>query len=73
MEISDNAVHSGKIIFFRAEAGWGFLGDDSGDDYFYHISGVKNGYIPSMDDKVTFVPAAGRDGRPCAVQIKPIK
>lgn len=62
-------METGKVKFFNAEKGFGFITpDDGGKDIFVHISAVEGGTL-SDNDKVTYEIGEGNKG-PCATQVK---
>ena len=62
----------GKVKFFNAEKGFGFITpDESGDDIFVHISEVQGGASQLNDgQEVEYEVGQGRKG-PCAVNVNP--
>lgn len=53
----------GRIKFYNGEKGYGFLKDDSGQEFFYHITDLEDeNYRPQPDDKVNFDIANGKRG-----------
>lgn len=62
-------MKKGKIKFFNATKGFGFIiPDDGGKDIFFHQSGLLDKNI-SQDDEVTFNLEEGKKG-PIAVKIE---
>jgi cold shock CspA family protein/predicted RNA-binding Zn-ribbon protein involved in translation (DUF1610 family) len=60
----------GKIKWFSAEKGYGYIVGDDGQDYYFNVTEVKGAELPSNGDAVTFVPGQGRKGpRAAAVEI----
>ena len=65
-------MNTGKVKWFDATKGFGFITPDSGeDDLFVHHSEVKaNGYVSLNEgDKVTYTIGEGRRG-PAAQQVE---
>ncbi|TWG94094.1 CspA family cold shock protein [Mesorhizobium sp. J18] len=61
----------GKIKIWNADRGFGFIGDDQnprGRDNFVHISAI--GEAPQVGDAYEYDLLPGRDGRPCAVNLR---
>lgn len=55
-------MQKGKVKFFNAEKGFGFIIDDaSGKEIFVHATGLKGGKI-SDNDRVSFTTQAGKKG-----------
>ncbi|MBN2052733.1 cold shock domain-containing protein [Candidatus Woesearchaeota archaeon] len=45
---------NGKVKFFNASKGFGFITGDDGKDYFVHTSGLSPGVILKDKDDVSF-------------------
>lgn len=60
---------TGKVKFFNADKGFGFITpDDGGKDVFVHITGVESGKL-NENDSVEYEMGEGRKG-PCAINVK---
>lgn len=59
---------SGELIQWNNKGGYGFVRDDTGRDYYVHISKVGGGR-PRIGDQVSFATALGRKGRLSAVDV----
>jgi len=59
---------SGELIQWNNKGGYGFVRDDTGRDYYVHISSIASGR-PRLGDSLEFATAAGRKGRPSAVDV----
>ena len=59
---------SGELIQWNNKGGYGFVRDDTGRDFYVHISSIGNGR-PRLGDRLEFDTAVGRKGRPSAVQV----
>ena len=46
-------MKEGKVIFFAAKRGFGFVKADDGEEYFFHRSGIVDGR-PQKGDRVIF-------------------
>jgi len=64
-------MSTGKVKFFNESKGFGFISQDSGEDLFFHVSGLQSG-TASQGDKVEYEIGEGRKG-PCAVNIRELK
>jgi cold shock protein len=63
--MSNEKTLTGKVKFF-SDKGFGFVTEDeSGKEYFVHISGVNNGDELKEDDEVSFELAEGKKGLIC--------
>ena len=63
---------NGTVKWFNTTKGFGFIApDDGGRDVFVHISAVEGDGLTGLADnqKVTYEPQPGRDGRESAVDI----
>ena len=61
-------MSTGKVKFFNATKGFGFITKDDGKDIFFHISEVQ-GPEPQDGDHVQFEVGEGNKG-PCALKVK---
>jgi uncharacterized membrane protein YsdA (DUF1294 family)/cold shock CspA family protein len=59
---------SGELIQWNNKGGYGFVRDDTGRDYYVHISSIAGGR-PRLGDRLDFDTATGRKGRPSAVAV----
>jgi len=60
---------SGELVQWNNKGGYGFVRDDTGRDYYVHISKVAAGSRPRIGDLVSFETAIGRKGRLSAVDL----
>jgi CspA family cold shock protein len=61
-------VPTGKVKWFDAERGFGFIASDEGDEVFLHASALPEGVVPKPGSRVDFGVADGRRG-PQALQV----
>ena len=62
----------GKVKFFNAEKGFGFIKKDDGDkDIFFHVSGIQDQETLKQDDEVEFEIGEGKKG-PNAIDIRKV-
>jgi cold shock CspA family protein len=67
---NDQITKTGIVRQYIETRGFGFITADDGADVFFHISAVGEQFgEPTKGDRVTFVPGAGRDGRPRANKV----
>jgi uncharacterized membrane protein YsdA (DUF1294 family)/cold shock CspA family protein len=59
---------SGELIQWNNKGGYGFVRDDTGREYYVHISNIAGGR-PRLGDSLEFDTAIGRKGRPSAVDV----
>jgi len=52
----------GKVKFFNADKGFGFITAEDGKDYFVHQTGLKEGVTINENDDVTFEVTEGDRG-----------
>ncbi len=67
-------MSTGKVKWFNASKGFGFIcPDDGGDDLFVHHSEIRTtGYATLEEDqKVSFQVGQGKKG-PCATEVVPL-
>lgn len=57
-------MEQGKVKWFNAEKGFGFIERESGDDVFVHFSAIQGEGFKSLDEgqSVTFEVEAGQRG-----------
>lgn len=60
---------SGELVQWNNKGGYGFVRDDAGRDYYVHISKVAGDSRPHIGDRLSFEEAAGRKGRPSAIDV----
>jgi CspA family cold shock protein len=61
-------MSKGKVKFFNANKGFGFIVQDEGEDLFFHVSQLQAQTV-TEGDKVEYEVGEGRKG-PCAMNIK---
>jgi CspA family cold shock protein len=59
----------GKVKFFNAMKGFGFIAADDGNEYFVHQTALEEGVVLHENDSVTFDVEQGDRG-PKAVNVK---
>lgn len=60
---------SGELVQWNNKAGYGFVRDDAGRDYYVHISKMSGDDRPRIGDQLSFDTATGRKGRESAVAV----
>ena len=60
---------SGELVQWNNKGGYGFVRDDTGRDYYVHISKIIGGGRPRLGDRMTFESATSRKGRPSAIDV----
>jgi cold shock protein len=64
----------GRVKYYNMEKGFGFIREDGReDDLFFHISAVEPSLTPliAQNLRICFDVGKGRDGRPCAENVRP--
>ncbi|MDK2951660.1 MAG: cold shock protein [Kosmotogales bacterium] len=64
---------TGKVKWFNANKGYGFITSDEGGDVFVHYSGIVSDGFKTLneDQKVSFEVVEGQKG-PQAVNVEPL-
>ena len=60
---------AGELVQWNNKGGYGFVRDETGRDYYVHISKMNDGERPRLGDRLSFTVAQGRKGRPSAIAI----
>jgi CspA family cold shock protein len=66
----ETEMAEGKVKWFNADKGYGFIERESGDDLFVHISEIQ-GDVKTLAEgqAVSFTEATGQKGKPEATQV----
>ena len=64
----------GKVKWFNADKGYGFIEREGGDDLFVHFSEIQGDGFKSLDEgqAVSFTEATGQNGKPQATKVTPV-
>ena len=64
----------GKVKWFSADKGYGFIEHDGGEDLFVHFSEIQSEGFKSLDEgqSVTFEEAVGQNGKPQATNVRAV-
>ena len=60
---------SGELVQWDNKGGYGFVRDDTGRDFYVHISKVTGEGRPRIGDRMSFDTGTSRKGRPSAVDV----
>jgi CspA family cold shock protein len=62
--LGGNNMEQGKVKWFNAEKGFGFIEREAGDDVFVHFSAIQSEGFKSLDEgqSVTFEVVQGQRG-----------
>ncbi len=65
---------TGKVKWFNAEKGYGFIEQEGGDDLFVHFSAIQGDGYKSLQEgqAVSFESGTGRNGKPQATEVRVI-
>jgi cold shock protein len=69
----ETEMAEGKVKWFNADKGYGFIEREGGADLFVHISEIQ-GDVKTLAEgqAVSFTEATGQKGKPEATQVTPI-
>ena len=64
-------MSTGKVKWFNASKGYGFIEREGGDDLFVHFSEIQSAGYRSLDDgqAVSFEETVGKNGKPQASKV----
>jgi CspA family cold shock protein len=73
--MSEGKMHTGKVIWFSAQKGIGFIApDEGGDDLFVHFSNiVSEGFKTLKPDQIVEYDIGSNHRGPQAISVKVIK
>ena len=68
------SMAEGKVKWFNADKGYGFIERDGGDDLFVHFSEIESEGFKSLDEgqAVSFTEATGQNGKPQATKVRAV-
>jgi CspA family cold shock protein len=64
----------GKVKWFNASKGYGFIEREDGDDLFVHFSEIQSEGFKSLDEgqAVSFEETTGENGKQQATNVRPL-
>jgi CspA family cold shock protein len=68
------SMAEGKVKWFNADKGYGFIEREGGDDLFVHFSEIESEGFKSLDEgqAVSFTEATGQNGKPQATKVRAV-
>jgi cold shock protein len=62
----------GKVKWFNADKGYGFIEQEGGEDLFVHYSEIQSEGFKSLDEgqAVSFEAGTGKNNRPAATSVR---
>ena len=66
------SMATGKVKWFSADKGYGFIEHEGGDDLFVHFSEIQSEGFKSLDEgqTVTFETGTGKNNKPQATNVR---
>jgi cold shock CspA family protein len=47
-------THQGIVVLYNQAKGWGFIKEDSGEEWFFHTSNTAPSFVPQLKARVEF-------------------
>ncbi len=66
------SMAEGKVKWFNADKGYGFIEHEGGDDLFVHFSEIQSEGFKSLDEgqSVSFESGTGKNNKPAATNVR---